>query len=89
MIITGSAILIEPGSDDEVLRALEGFPEVAFQVKSESGAELVVNFEADDHDALEGICERLKEQSPQIIDITHIYVNFEEEVEKALSGETD
>jgi len=89
VIITGSAILIEPGSDDEVLRALEGFPEVTFQVKSESGAELVVNFEADDHEALGGICERLKEQSPQIIDITHIYVNFEEEVEKALSGETD
>lgn len=89
MVITGSAILIEPGSDDEVLRALEGFPEVTFQVKSEAGTELVVNFEADDNEALEGICEKLKDRIPQIIDITHIYVNFEEEVEKALSGKSD
>jgi len=89
VVITGSAILIEPGSDDEVLRALEGFPEVTFQVKSDSGTELVVNFESDDHETLEGICSRLKERIPQIIDITHIYVNFEEEVEKAFSGETD
>ena len=89
MVIAGSAILIEPGSDKEVLRALESFPEVTFQVKSESGTELVVNFEARDHEALEGICEKLKEKIHQIIDITHIYVNFEEEVEKALSGERD
>ena len=88
-MITGSVILIEPGSDGEVLRALEGFPEVTFQVKSEPGTELVVNFEAEDHETLEGVCERLKERIPQIIDITHIYVNFEEEVERALSGETD
>ena len=89
MVITGSVILIEPDSDREVLQALESSSEVTFQVKSESGTELVVNFEADDDEALEGICGKLKEQIPQIIDITHIYVNFEEEVEKALSGETD
>jgi len=89
MIITGSVILIAPGSDEEVLRAIEGFPEVTFQVKSESGTELVVNFEADDNEALESICKKLKDRIPQIVDITHIYVNFEEEVEKALSGESD
>lgn len=89
MIITGSAILIRPDSVEEVLQALERFPEVTFQVKSETGTELVVNFEADNHEALEDICERIKGEIPQIIDITHIYVNFEEEVEKALSGEED
>jgi nitrate reductase NapAB chaperone NapD len=89
VIITGSAILIEPGSDEEVLRALKAFPEVTFQVKSESGNELVVNFEADDPEALEDVCERMKERIPKIIDITHLYVDFEEEVEKTLSGETD
>ena len=89
MVITGSVILIEPDSDREVLQALEGFPEVTFQVKSESGTELVVNFEADDNEALESICEKLKARIPKIIDITHIYVNFEEEVEKALSGKSD
>jgi len=89
MIITGSVILIEQDSDREVLQALEGFPEVTFQVKSGSGTELVVNFEADDNEALESICAKLKDRIPQIVDITHIYVNFEEEVEKALSGESD
>ena len=89
MVITGSVILIEPDSDQEVLQALEPFPEVTFQVKSEPGTELVVNCEAHDHEALEGLCERLRAQIPQIVDITHIYVNFEEEVEKALSSESD
>ena len=88
MVITGSAILIEPGTDEEVLRALEDFSEVTFQVKSESGTELVVNFEARDQAALEEICERLKERIHPIIDITHIYVNFEEEVEKVLTGKS-
>ena len=64
MLITGSVILIEPAPIEKVLQALEGFPEVTFQVKSESGTELVVNFEAEDHEALEGICERLKERDP-------------------------
>lgn len=81
--------MIEPGSDTEVLRALEGFPEVTFQAKSESGTELVVNFEVRDYEALEGICSKLKEQIGEIIDITHIFVNFEEEVEKALSNGRD
>ena len=89
MVITGSVILINPGSDRTVLQALEGFPEVTFQVKSESGTEVVVNFETDDPQALEDLCEKLKERIHPIIDITHIYVNFEEEVEKALSGELD
>ena len=89
MVITGSVILIEPDSDREVVQSLEGFPEVTFQVKSESGTELVVNCEARDHEALEGLCERLRAQIHQIIDITHIYVNFDEEVEKTLSGESD
>jgi nitrate reductase NapAB chaperone NapD len=82
MVITGSAILVEKGSRQRVLERLEDFPEVTFHVASESGTELVVNFEAEDHDALERLCDRLKDEIPQIVDITHLYVNFEEEVEK-------
>ncbi len=88
-MITGSVILIEPDSDQEVLQALEGFPEVTFHAKSNSGTELVVNFEADDPKALEDLCERLKKRIHPIIDVTHIYVNFEEEVAKLSSGEND
>ena len=89
MVITGSALLIQPGSDSAVLERLKQFPEVTFHVKSESGTELVVNFEAEDHDSLERLCSRLKEAIPEIIEIVHVYVNFEDEIEKIKSGKID
>jgi nitrate reductase NapAB chaperone NapD len=89
MVITGSALLIQPGSDAEVLERLKQFPHVTFHVKSESGTELVVNFEAEDHDSLERLCSRLKEAIPEIIEIAHVYVNFEDEIEKIKSGKID
>jgi nitrate reductase NapAB chaperone NapD len=85
MIITGSALFVVPGTQEKVLEKLREFPEVTFQAKSEAGSELVVTMEADDHGALEALCNFLKEQIPEIIDVTHIYVNFEEEVEKMIS----
>jgi nitrate reductase NapAB chaperone NapD len=89
MIITGSALMIEPGSDATVLERLKDFPEVTFHVKSASGTELVVNLEAEDHDSLEQICTRLKEAIPEIIEIAHVYMNFEDEIEKIKSGKID
>jgi nitrate reductase NapAB chaperone NapD len=89
MVITGSALLIQPGSDAAVLERLKQFPEVTFHVKSESGTELVVNFEAEDHASLERLCSRLKDAIPEIIEIAHVYVNFEEEIEKFKSGKID
>ncbi len=82
MLITGSAIFVEPGSDQEVLEKLNDFQEVTFQVKSESGTELVVNLEADGHKELERICQELRDRIPQIVEITHFYINFEDELEK-------
>jgi hypothetical protein len=46
----------------------------------------VVNLEAEDHGELEKLCRQIKEEIPQILDIAHIYVNFEEEVEKMEAG---
>ena len=89
MVITGSALLIKPGCTEKVLTRLKDFPEVTFQVKSDSGVELVVNFEAEDHDALERLCKDLQESIPEIVDIAHVYVNFEEEIEKIESGKYD
>ncbi|MFC1836554.1 hypothetical protein ACFL2Q_17820 [Thermodesulfobacteriota bacterium] len=40
MIITGSAIFVEPGSAEAVIERLRDFPQVTFHVKSESGTEL-------------------------------------------------
>jgi nitrate reductase NapAB chaperone NapD len=89
MVITGSALLIEPGSDALVLERLNQFPDVTFHVKSDSGTELVVNLEAEDHESLERLCSHLKEAIPEIIDIAHVYVNFEDEIEKIKSGKID
>ncbi len=86
MLITGSALFVEPGSDEEVQERIKGYPEVTFQVRSESGTELVVNLEVEDHRALENLCMELKEKIPQIVEITHIYVNFEEAIEKIPGG---
>jgi nitrate reductase NapAB chaperone NapD len=89
MVITGSALIIERGSDATVLERLKKFPEVTFHVKSESGTELVVNLEAEDHDSLERLCSKLKESIPEIIEIAHVYMNFEEEIEKIKSVKID
>ena len=86
MVVTGSALLIEPGSASAVLERLKQFPEVTFHVKSDSGTELVVNLEAEDHEQLEWLCSKLKQEIPQIIEISHVYMNFEEEIEKIKSG---
>lgn len=87
MVITGSAILVEPGTPREMLEELKSFAGVTFQGKSEAGTELVVNLEANDFNALEELCDGLRERIPQIVDIAHLYVNFEEEVAKAESVE--
>jgi nitrate reductase NapAB chaperone NapD len=85
MVITGSAIFVLPGTERKVLGLLEKFPQVTFQVKSESGTELVVNLEAEDQDDLESLCRRIKDEIPDIMEINHVYVHFEEEVEKMVS----
>ncbi|MFH1115684.1 MAG: chaperone NapD [Pseudomonadota bacterium] len=89
MVITGSAVLVEPGSAANVVEHLKRYPQVTHHVTSDAGTELVVNLEADDFDDLERLCGRLKEEISEIVDIAHIYANFEEEVDKIRSGEVD
>lgn len=82
MIITGSVLLIEPGTSETVIDLLKGFPEVTCQATSQYGAEIIINLEADDHFGLEELCSRLKQAIPQIVDVAHVYVNFDEETGK-------
>ncbi|MBI5249728.1 MAG: hypothetical protein HY912_09550 [Desulfomonile tiedjei] len=86
MVITGSALFIEPGSYETVLERLREFPQVTYRVASDSQTELVINLEAENQGELEDLCGRLKKAIPEIVDITHLYVNFEEEVEKMLES---
>lgn len=85
MVITGSAFFIQPGTAEAVLERLKAFPDVTFQARSDSGTELVVNLEAEDHLALEQLCRKLMESIPELVEIGHLYVNFEEEVEKMIA----
>ncbi len=82
MIITGSALFVEPGTRDKVIKQIKKYPEITYHVSSESGTELIVNFETESQADLEILCSRLRHEIPEIIDIGHVYVNFEEEVEK-------
>lgn len=82
MIITGSALLIRLGSTEAVIARLSEFPEVTYHACSPNGTELVVNFEAESGDHLSGLCENLKRMVPEIMDISHLYVNFEDEIDK-------
>lgn len=86
MIITGSALFVEPGSHDRVLNALRTFDNVEYHVSSDCGTELVVNLLADSQQGLEALCDRLKAQIPDIVEIAHFYCNFEEEIERIESG---
>jgi nitrate reductase NapAB chaperone NapD len=86
MIITGSAIMVQSGTDEAVEHKLLSFPQVTYHGKSESGMDLIVNIEADNHNDLETLCREIKDTIPEIMDIGHIYINFEEELEKIQSG---
>ena len=86
MIITGSAIMVRPGTSNLVEQKLRAFPEVTFHGKSASGTELVVNFECEDQDELGVLCFNIRDSVPEIIDIGHIYINFEEEIEKMMAS---
>lgn len=89
MVITGSAILVEPGSAEQVVEQLKQYPQVTYHVQSDSGTELVVNLEAEDFDDLERLSGQLKEEISEIVEVAHIYVNFEDEVEKIQAGKVD
>lgn len=88
MIITGSALFVESGSSEEVKEALSAFPEVTFHGESRSSQQIVITIEADGIRDLDRICSQMADEIPEIIDIAHLYVNFEDEVEK-IRGRAD
>lgn len=87
MVITGSAIFVNPRNSVHVQERLREFREITFHVCSSCGSELIVNFEVENQTALEKFCSHLKTRIPEIIDIGHIYINFEEEVD-CLTGDS-
>jgi nitrate reductase NapAB chaperone NapD len=90
VIITGSVIYVRPEDSAAVLRKLAEYPQITFHVGSDDGSELIVNFEAPTQDDLEPFCSMLKTEIPEIIDIGHVYINFEDEVASLTgNGEQD
>jgi nitrate reductase NapAB chaperone NapD len=86
MIITGSALFIRSESYEEVVEGLKLFPEVTFHAASDSRTELVITIEANDHHDLERLCTDMQEHIPGIVEVAHLSINFEEEIEKIRSG---
>jgi hypothetical protein len=89
MIVTGSALFIRPGSYEAVRESLGAFPEVTFYAASESHTELVVTIEAQDHSDLDRLCQDMQEKIPEIVEVAHLSINFEEEIEKIQRGQFD
>jgi hypothetical protein len=89
MIITGSALFVKPGSYETVLESLKVFHEVTFYAASESHTELVVTIEAQDHSDLDRLCKDMQEKIPDLVEIAHLSINFEEEIEKIQCGQFD
>jgi nitrate reductase NapAB chaperone NapD len=85
MVITGSVILVQPASHAVVEEALKNFSFVTYHTKSEEGTDLVVNFEAESAGDLERLVNEVKAAIPEIVEINHIYVNFEDETEEMVS----
>jgi len=81
LVITGSAIFVNPRDSAHVQKRLREFPEITFHVCSKCGSELIVNFEVENQSELEGFCLGLRTRVPEIIDIGHLCINFEEEVD--------
>ncbi|AJF05542.1 chaperone NapD [Geoalkalibacter subterraneus] len=81
MIIAGSLITIEENSYDEVLEALQAYPEVEFYTASEDGRSLVVVITTENDHTLDDLCQQIKTH-PQVLDVSHHYFHFEEEVEE-------
>lgn len=86
MIITGSALFIKRESYDDVLEGLKLFPEVTFHAASDSHGALVITIEANDHYDLERLCRDMQEQIAGIVEVAHLSINFEEEIDKIRSG---
>jgi hypothetical protein len=82
MIITGSALFVQPGSSERVKNLLRKYPQVTFQVQSDSGTELIVNLEVENQVELDRLCALLKEEITEIVDVAHVYMNMEDEIKK-------
>ncbi len=89
MIISGAALFVLPGSFETVLAGLHRYPEVTFHARSEAGDEIVVTIEADNTHHLEFLCASIKEGIPEVVDISHVYMNMEDEVEEMLKRRPD
>jgi nitrate reductase NapAB chaperone NapD len=89
MIITGSVIFIRPGTYENVVKRIAKYSEITLQAQSDIGTEIVVNFEADNLDDLERLCLRIRNELSEILDISHVYMNMEDEVEHLLKQSSD
>ncbi|MEF3255575.1 MAG: chaperone NapD [Deferribacterales bacterium] len=86
MIFTGSLVTYITGRLDDAINYLKKFQQLEIHTVSEDKCGIVVTLEAENEDQLEDICQRIKNHDA-IIDISHHYFNFEEEVDKIRKGE--
>lgn len=85
MILTGSLINFIKGSLHDVLDFLRSYPQIDIHTYDEEKSVIVVTIEEQSDTSLDDLCKQIQSH-PSIIQISHHYFNFEEEVDKIEKG---
>ncbi|MCX8083804.1 MAG: chaperone NapD [Calditerrivibrio sp.] len=85
MIISGSVVACIEGSLKEVSDFLLEYPQIKVYAASEEKNSIIIVIEEETDAALQALCKKLQEH-PKIIQISHHYFNFEDEIDKIHQG---
>lgn len=85
MILTGSVITCIKGSLLEVVDFLKSFEQIDVHTFDEEKSVVVVTIEEESDSTLDELCKKLQEH-PSIIQVSHHYFNFEDEIDKINKG---
>ncbi len=83
MIYSGTVIATFPEKHGEAIEYLKQFKEVEVFTSSDDKKQIVTAIETENHKTLEILCEKIKE-SDLIVDVSHHYFYFEDEVKRMI-----
>ncbi|ADR19777.1 chaperone NapD [Calditerrivibrio nitroreducens] len=85
MILVGSIVACLKDTTHSVADVLKDYPNIDIHAIDEKKSNIVITIEEESDSKLEELCKKLQEH-PCIIQISHHYFNFEEEVDKIDKG---
>ncbi|MGC8767705.1 chaperone NapD [Calditerrivibrio sp.] len=85
MILVGSVVTCLKDSTNSVAEVLKDYPNIDIHAIDEKKSNILITIEEESDFKLEELCKKLQEH-PFIVQISHHYFNFEEEVDKIEKG---